>query len=418
MEREKMKIKSFDALNDACKKNELDRFNEYSHEQKVTFLKTNGIHLGRAYGGTYIEKRNQVYIKGLKDPFSGEWFVGDYRSKVYKPKNGETIPVRIYLKKNDTNGLPHYICEYAGKGKTSPNTSSTIEINGIPVQSASDFRRETEQRRIAIKEHSKKLKKERELQEIQRKREKQLEEEKKQAARIQRQIEIKKVLDEIASRDLEKKRKWHNILSNEDKKKLLGIEYDARTNCFYIQKYIPRWKVKNGESYYSDFDIKCSEDLLLYKQYDSRLSVFYTMKIKEAVEQIAFKKNFGEIPVVLVAIPASKHDKKSNVAISIEKIAEEKSDFINWLDGSRALIRTIDVNASHLSHGDGRTTIYEHIASIQCRLRTDNMELKKLYYILIDDIITTGTTMDACEIILSRVVPKENIIRLAIGRTI
>ena len=59
MEREKMKIKSFDALNDACKKNELDRFNEYSHEQKVTFLKTNGIHLGREYGGTYIEKRNQ-----------------------------------------------------------------------------------------------------------------------------------------------------------------------------------------------------------------------------------------------------------------------------------------------------------------------------------------------------------------------
>ena len=99
-------------------------------------------------------------------------------------------------------------------------------------------------------------------------------------------------------------------------------------------------------------------------------------------------------------------------------IAEEKSDFINWLNGSRALIRTIDVNASHLAHGDGRTTIYEHIASIQCRLRTDNMELKKLYYILIDDIITTGTTMDACEKILSRVVPKENIIRLAIGRTI
>ena len=43
-----MKIKSFDALNDAYKKNELDRFNTFSYEQKVTFLKAKGHSIGQS----------------------------------------------------------------------------------------------------------------------------------------------------------------------------------------------------------------------------------------------------------------------------------------------------------------------------------------------------------------------------------
>ena len=415
-----MKIKSFDALNDACKKNELDRFNEYSHEQKVTFLKINGIHLGRAYGGTYIEKRNQVYIKGLKDPFSGEWFVGEYRSKVYKPKNGETIPVRIYLKKNDTNGLPHYICEYAGNKNNKRQCSSTKEINGIPVQSVANFYRETEQKILARKDYTEKLKTEREQKEKQRQEEKRLEEERINAKRRQQEIEAKKVAAARAQRELERKQKWYTVLSDEDKQRLLWLEYDVKTNCYYIQKYIPWWKIDSMWENYSDFDIRCSENLLLFKQEyckDYKIFSFYSIKIMEAIEQIAIKNKFGMEQVMLVAVPSSKHDKESNIARSIKVISSRNSSYVNWSDRSGILTRTVDINSSHLSSGN-RPTLYTHMASIECRFNTDDLELKNTYYILIDDIITTGTTMDACEKILSQIVPREKIIKLAIGRTV
>lgn len=416
-----MKIKSFDALNDACKKNELDRFNTFSYEQKVTFLKAKGIPLRGLCCGEYSEKRNQVYIKELKDPFTSKRLAGEYKSKTYKPKDEETIPVRIYLDKNDTSALPHYICEYAGNKNSKKQCSSTKEINGIPVQSIADFNRETEQKILARKDYIEKLKTEREQKEKQRQEEKRLEEERINAKRRQQEIEAKRVAAARAQRELERKEKWDTVLSDEDKQRLLWLEYDVKTNCYYIQKYIPRWRIDSMRENYSDFDIRCSENLLLFKQEyckDHKIFSFYSIKIMEAIEQIAIKNKFGVVPVVLVAIPASKCDKKSNIAFSIEKITKERSDYINWVDGRLALIRTTDVNTSHLSCGTERTTIYEHIESIKCNLRRDNPELRKWYYILIDDIITTGTTMDACEKILSQVVPKENIIRLAIGRTI
>lgn len=195
----------------------------------------------------------------------------------------------------------------------------------------------------------------------------------------------------------------------------------SKYKVYYMYDYIPERK----RDMYIGKQVEISEKIIDYKNGDEETIEFFTEKIMEAISYLS--NNVMESYVenlALVSIPPSKVDKYSPIKQSIFKIkrwhedgiAESKFDCSkNIFNYSNLLTRTSDVNTAHKEYP--RPTFQEHLNSIKCS--KNNLSRDYMTFILLDDITTTGITMNACKhILLNHGANKRFIYKLAIGGTV
>ena len=175
---------------------------------------------------------------------------------------------------------------------------------------------------------------------------------------------------------------------------------------------------------YKDYN-KESPDIYL-KEFD-----YFTTVLMKAISELSNDIIDSSInKLALVAVPSStiERNKSSTMKESINVIeswqeeGKTQSDFnckkeiINCGD---LLKRVSDVNTAHLSKNSSksRPSYVEHINSIDCEI-DDVLEMEDVAFIILDDISTRGTIMNACEdILIKNGVKKENIYKFAIYKT-
>ena len=196
--------------------------------------------------------------------------------------------------------------------------------------------------------------------------------------------------------------------------------YSSKYKVYYIHDYIPERK----RIEYDYTSVNMSEKLIDYKNGEDEAMEFFTNEIMEAIAYLSnnVMENYVE-NLALVPIPPSKVNKYSPIKQSIyqirrwfdEGIIESKYNCKkNIFNYSNLLKRTSDVNTAHKEYP--RPTFQEHLDSIQCS--KNNLSRDYMTFILLDDITTTGITMNACKsILLNHGANKRFIYRLAIGGT-
>lgn len=204
---------------------------------------------------------------------------------------------------------------------------------------------------------------------------------------------------------------------------------------YYLHDYVPDNK---GISRYSDYDsktINLCKDIQKYKDYEKdnfeeniREFNFFTKEFMKAISEFANQIVSDKIDkLALIAIPSStlERDKVATVRESInciekwykdgqiQSVYKCEKEIINCND---LLTRCSNVNTSHL---DNRRPCYsEHMSSIKCEYN-EILNRDDVAFIILDDISTRGTIMNACEdILINNGVNKENIYNFALFKTV
>ena len=199
--------------------------------------------------------------------------------------------------------------------------------------------------------------------------------------------------------------------------------YDlTKQGVYYLYDYVPFDK--------KDFyDSKISDEILMYK------SGILTYVKKFTLDLIDFILYLSDIlsdssvdKIYLVSVPSStlNRNKYSSIKKSIRLIEHiNNEDLINFNEGCQKqiinlndlLIRTKDVFTAHKSSGP-RPSYNDHINSIEFNQEKLN-DLNNAIFILLDDITTTGTIMNACgDILVNNGIKEENIYKFAFGKTV
>lgn len=158
-----------------------------------------------------------------------------------------------------------------------------------------------------------------------------------------------------------------------------------------------------------------------YKDMDSDAVTRFTRDLISAVTLISRDIRLSKIG--LVAVPPSKVCKESPVRESIRQIVSlSKKGVISsafgcnktLYDYGTLLTRTSDIRTSHR---EGRATYEEQIDSISCS--RDRLWRYRTAFIILDDVTTLGTSMDACrDILIENGSDEDKIYRLAIAKTV
>lgn len=192
-------------------------------------------------------------------------------------------------------------------------------------------------------------------------------------------------------------------------------------NVYYLYDYIPEKKRDN----YSRDSVEISERIIDFKNFDDDALEFFSNKIMEAIAYLSnnVMPNYVE-NLALVGVPPSKVNKNSPIKKSIFQIKEWFENGIterkfncekNIYNYSNLLTRISDVNTAHKEWP--RPTFDEHLNSIKCS--KNNLSRDYMTFILLDDITTTGITMNACKrILLNHGANYKFIYKLAIGGTV
>ena len=180
-----------------------------------------------------------------------------------------------------------------------------------------------------------------------------------------------------------------------------------------IDDYVPRGKRTTAE------DEEISQRILQYKYGRSYGISYYNPRLLDSVLDIV--KCIDIDNITLVAMPRSKRNGPKITALSIRyilnKIKENpelvSSDVI-IKDGSMLLTRATDVDESNKA-SQNRVSYTEHMRTISC---TEEVSFES-YYILFDDILTSGTQMFACrDILCANGADPNKIIGIVVGRTV
>ena len=155
----------------------------------------------------------------------------------------------------------------------------------------------------------------------------------------------------------------------------------------------------------------------------------FTNELMKAISELSNKIIDAKInKLALVCVPSSTIERNEFATVkesinTIEKWYDDgktKSEFncnkeiINCGD---LLKRVSDVPTSHLSESKKRASYVQHINSIECE-KNDILEMDDVAFIILDDISTRGTIMNACEdILINNGVKKEKIYKFALFKT-
>lgn len=173
----------------------------------------------------------------------------------------------------------------------------------------------------------------------------------------------------------------------------------AYRRIYYLHTFFPKdnkWHTHNG-----------GKLILDYKDKDPNAVSFFTLELEAAIDAFLSTK-IPARPVHLVAVPSSKVGQRSAVADSIKTIVARYHKF-QLVDESELIKRTKSIPKLSQSTVAARDP-NKLLLSMECgTIIPDDT------YIVLDDIVTTGSTFEACQILLSS--NYENTYFLAIGKT-
>ena len=216
---------------------------------------------------------------------------------------------------------------------------------------------------------------------------------------------------------------WKPLIKNFNKQQFMQSYEKTIDDVYYLHDYIRKddWDDVSLER------SQISKDILKYKDGISKVINKFT---NEIIDFIANLSNYGiddDIKrIYLVSIPSStqNRDKNSSMKKSINIIEDNykagrikfnvgcEKEIINF---SNALVRIDDVKTAH-TNNENRPKYEDHIRTIIFR-NENEYDLKNSIVILLDDITTTGTIMNACGDILLREIEKDKLYKLAIAAT-
>lgn len=196
---------------------------------------------------------------------------------------------------------------------------------------------------------------------------------------------------------------------------------DDSTGVFYLDHYIP----KRYWQYFNEDKLAFSQNLLIYKNNaNNNIWANYTLDLMNALAYIAENRLWCAMEIHMVAVPSSNPVKQSTMKKTINKIAELSDDgTVERLtqckkpmrNAAGLIVRQNYVQAAHLST-DQRPSFQEHVDSMRLCKQPNRANIG---YVIMDDILTTGTQMNACNYLLSQAgVNPMFIEHLVIGRTI
>lgn len=225
------------------------------------------------------------------------------------------------------------------------------------------------------------------------------------------------ILDLIVDMDMEK-----GGLVCENIKKQFGV--------YHLFDYFPYIKEEDDEKLWND-----KNRLLHYKDYDKDEPDIYldefnsfTKEFMKAISKLSneiIDEKFNKLALVCVPSSTPKRNESATVRESIKQIEK-------WYEDGRAqsefncqkeiincgdlLKRVEDVPTSHKS--EKRANYLQHMNSIECE-KKDILEMNDVAFIIMDDVSTRGTVLNACEdILINNGVKKENIYKLVLFKTV
>ena len=195
----------------------------------------------------------------------------------------------------------------------------------------------------------------------------------------------------------------------------------TKDGIYYIYNYVPVRRQKRADA----DEVQLSNDLLDYKDGKPEAINRFIYDLYDAVATLCNnckRKNIG-----LIAVPSSTVGHESTVCKSISEIHEWSTHPFMRIpldedkkiyDYSNYLIRTSNVQKAAKARRGKRPTVEDHINSISVSTEKPLWKYRTTF-IIIDDITTTGTVMQACrQILLNHGAREDDIICLAIAKTI
>lgn len=191
----------------------------------------------------------------------------------------------------------------------------------------------------------------------------------------------------------------------------------TETGIYYLHDYIP---TRNFPIHSSE-EVAMSKMIWDYKDNRGNAVGIFTNELMQAIAEIS--RNMVSNKIGLVAVPPSKVNKASTVRTSIWNMENwykqgiTKRNFNCYkeiYDYGNLIMRSSDINTAHEGQ---RATYEEQMESLTCQ----KSGLSRLWttFIILDDVTTLGTSMDACRDILIQHGAKEQYIyRMAIARTL
>ena len=205
------------------------------------------------------------------------------------------------------------------------------------------------------------------------------------------------------------------------------LRYDDETSTLFLYEYIPSRFWSTCEEY----ELIETNNILKYKSFmDEKdkenypIVVAFTFDLLNALAAISKNQLKRPKGLVMISVPRSDPEKESTISHSIRLIAKLSADGVAktnsdcrspLIDASSLIKRTRYLDPVH--KGAARRDIESQINSMAI---TYNGRLKNdVGYVIIDDIVTSGTQMKACrQLLQSKGVMSHNIVQLAIGRTV
>lgn len=218
------------------------------------------------------------------------------------------------------------------------------------------------------------------------------------------------IIDSIADLDM----KNHGLISDNIKKQF-GV--------YYLYEYYKDKKSENRKIWaYKNYDAQDPNTYMNMGEFK-----YFTNKFMKAISELSsniIDANINKLALVCVPSSTIKRNESATVKESIKLIekwhdeGKTRSEFncekeiINCAD---LLKRVNDVPTSHLSKE--RASYIEHMNSIECD-ENDILERDDVAFIILDDISTRGTIMNACEdILINNGVEKQKIYKFALFKT-
>lgn len=200
-------------------------------------------------------------------------------------------------------------------------------------------------------------------------------------------------------------------LIHEDRQEL---RRDRSSGVYYLHDYIP----KAFHAKASPQEISVASEIWAFKSRSKRAFIRFDRELFYAVAGIIQENHLTEAG--LTAVPSSDQGKPypmlliiKDIVRRIEDISETRTLSFRVFDDGSLIQRKTSIKKAHQGE---RATYDEQLASLRC-LKKDLCNRHQAY-ILMDDVITTGTSINACrDLLAANGIDRNSIYRLVIAKT-
>ena len=192
-----------------------------------------------------------------------------------------------------------------------------------------------------------------------------------------------------------------------------GFKYNKKSKLFYVHDYYS--KSASPEKYKTDI---YTRRVLMLKEKDPKAIKEYSEIIADFISTAIP----NGMDYTIVCVPSADKDNKSCMEYCIETIRNNqdmvKNTTIHYKDYGLNLVRTDSIEKAHKVSFFDRPSSYIQLRTIGYN-KSDVKQVGDAYVVLIDDIATTGTTINACKRrFMCNKIKKKRIIKLVMAQTV